>query len=195
MDKCPGTAVDHIEPIIRWVKSDTCWDGAPGTDATAQVKTQGIGHVSNGKLQLHDSVAAYDDITCIGRAGDLKRHRASQALRAMPALATYRFGVWCRKQPTPVRQLSGVVYRAALLASETVSGIYLDSATEVGDDLHLIHAGGINIHPASRIGDRVGLMHGVTLAADERGAPVLGDDVFIGAYVLGDGAIDIDPAD
>ena len=114
-------------------------------------------------------------------AGDLKRHRASQALRAMPALATYRFGVWCRKQPTPVRQLSGGVYRAALLASETVSGIYLDSATEVGDDLHLIHAGGINIHPASRIGDRVGLMHGVTLAADARGAPVLGDDVFIGA--------------
>lgn len=128
-------------------------------------------------------------------ASDLRRHRKSQALRAMPALATYRFGRWVRKQPTPARQLIGVVYRAALLGSEVVSGIYLESATIVGEDLHLIHAGGINIHPGCRIGDRVGLMHGVTLGGDEEGAPVIGDDVFIGSnatvyghVTVGDGA-------
>jgi serine O-acetyltransferase len=46
-----------------------------------------------------------------------------------------------------------------------------------------VHGWNIKIHPDSVIGARVGIMHDVTLGTNmERpGAPVIGDDVFIGA--------------
>jgi len=46
-----------------------------------------------------------------------------------------------------------------------------------------VHGWNIKIHPESVIGARVGIMHDVTLGTNmERpGAPVIGDDVFIGA--------------
>ncbi|MEM1416586.1 MAG: serine acetyltransferase [Myxococcota bacterium] len=127
---------------------------------------------------------------------DYRRHAASASHRSMPALMTYRFGVWLKDRPRPVRAVGNKVYGVALLASEVVSGIFMDSSTEVGENLHFVHAGGINIHPATRIGDRVGLMHGVTLAMGvDEAAPVIGNDVFIGAnasviggVTVGDGA-------
>lgn len=127
---------------------------------------------------------------------DAKRHAASASHRSMPALVTYRFGRWVQKQPAPVAWVGSKVYGVSLLVSEAVSGIFLDRGTEVGEDLHLVHAGGINIHPGVKIGDRVGIMHGVTLGAGPDGdVPTIGDDVFIGAHAsvlggirVGDGA-------
>ena len=119
---------------------------------------------------------------------DWARHKASASHRSMPALANYRFGQWVRDKPLPVRWVGGKVYGAGLLVAEAVSGIFLDRNTEVGEDLHFVHAGGINIHPDVKIGDRVGIMHGVTLGTGPDGrAPSIGDDVFIGsnASVLG----------
>jgi len=114
--------------------------------------------------------------------GDWKLHSGSGSHRSMPALFSYRFGRWVREQPTPVRWVGGKIYGASILASEAISGIYLDRDTEVGDGLHFVHAGGINIHPDAKIGDRVGIMHGVTLGTGpDGGAPVLEDEVFIGA--------------
>ena len=45
----------------------------------------------------------------------------------------------------------------------------------------------IQIHPSAEIGDRCGIMHGVTLGSDGKGVPTIGNDVFIGcgATVLG----------
>ena len=123
---------------------------------------------------------------------DYRRHAESSSHRSMPALATYRFGRWVGERSGPVRWLGGKVYGMALLASETVSGIFLDRETEVGEGIHFVHAGGINIHPSSRIGNRVGIMQGVTLAAgpDDTG-PTIGDDVFIGAHATILGAVTV----
>ena len=113
---------------------------------------------------------------------DWQRHRASASHRSMPALATYRMGRWVREQPAPLRWIGGKVYGVSLLVSEAISGIYLDRDTDVGEAIHFVHAGGINIHPATKIGDRVGIMHGVTLGSGpDGGTPTIGDDVFIGA--------------
>jgi serine O-acetyltransferase len=78
------------------------------------------------------------------------------------------------------------------------TGLHMHCTALVGDGLHLIHVEGpISIHPDVVLGDRVGLMHGVTigLSPDHEGAPILGDDVFVGTgavilgpVVVGDGA-------
>ena len=61
----------------------------------------------------------------------------------------------------------------------------------------MIHPGMVCIHPRAVIGDRVGLMHGVTLGTSPTnpGYPTLGNDVFIGAHAtilggvkIGDGS-------
>lgn len=123
---------------------------------------------------------------------DWRRHAASASQRSMAAVATYRFGRWVREQPKPIAKVGGKVYGAALLAAEVISGVFLDRDTEIGEDFHLVHAGGINIHPDVVIGDRVGLMHGVTLGTGpDGGAPVIGDDVFIGANATVLGAVTI----
>lgn len=113
---------------------------------------------------------------------DWQRHAASASHLSMLAIANYRLGRWVRDQPAPVRWVGGKVYGVGLLASEALAGVFLDRDTEVGESLHLVHAGGINIHPKTRIGDRVGIMQGVTLGTGPDGsAPTIGNDVFIGA--------------
>ena len=127
---------------------------------------------------------------------DWKRHAASASHLSMLAIANYRLGRWAREQSAPVRWVGGKFYGVGLLASEALAGVFLDRDTEVGESLHLVHAGGINIHPSTRIGDRVGIMQGVTLGTGPDGrAPTIGNDVFIGAnacvvggVTIGDGA-------
>ena len=123
---------------------------------------------------------------------DWRRHTASQSHRSIPALVVYRFGRWVQEQPAPVAKLGGKLYGAGLLAAEAISGVYLARETEVGEGFHLVHAGGINIHPDTKIGDRVGLMHGVTLGmGPDGGTPTLEDDVFVGANATVIGGVTI----
>ena len=120
---------------------------------------------------------------------ELRRHRRSGSSRAAIAVIVYRFGRFTLGiRPAPLRYPFSLAYLTLSFASEIVSGVFLDRTTEVGQDLHLIHAGHINIHPDARLGDRVGIMHGVTLGTGTTGgAPTVGNDVLIGcnASVLG----------
>jgi serine O-acetyltransferase len=68
----------------------------------------------------------------------------------------------------------------------------------VGEEFHLIHWGNTKIHPGVVIGNRVGIMHDVTLGTtmERPGVPRIGNDVFIGAgakilgpVTIGDGAV------
>lgn len=128
---------------------------------------------------------------------DYRRHSASASELSVLALANYRLGRWAQGKRGVVGRAGGLLYRVGLLAVEAVAGIYLERGTEIGDDVHFVHAGGINIHPDVVIGDRVGIMHGVTLGSSpgSDGVPVIGDDVFIGSNAtvmgrvrVGDGA-------
>jgi len=69
------------------------------------------------------------------------------------------------------------------------SGIRLHREVTLGKDFHIVHAGNIHIHPKTVIGDRCGILHNVTIGINMKsGAPVIGNDVFIGtgAVILGD---------
>lgn len=106
------------------------------------------------------------------------------------AVMTYHFGVWSKERRfPPLRALTGGVYSCLALAVEVASGITIDTGCVIGEDLHLVHSGNIKIDAGVRIGNGVGIMHGVTIAAanDRPGLPVIGDNVYIGtgATILG----------
>jgi serine O-acetyltransferase len=113
---------------------------------------------------------------------DYVRHGSSLRNFAFWAMATYRFGRWANELPPPLRRAGGRVYGAMFFVVEATSGIVLNREAEIGQEFHLVHSGNIKIHPHCVIGNRVGIMQDVTLGEGERpGAPIIGDDVFIGA--------------
>ncbi len=116
-------------------------------------------------------------------ARDFDRHGRTWSNPAWWAVGNYHFGRWAASLPPPARGCASKLYGALALVVELTSGITLHREAEIGADLHLIHSGNIKVHPRSRIGERVGIMHDVTLGsvADREGAPELGDDVFVGA--------------
>ncbi|MCC7074838.1 MAG: serine acetyltransferase [Deltaproteobacteria bacterium] len=114
---------------------------------------------------------------------DYVRHGSSARNFAFWAVANYRYGRWASELPAPLRAPAGKVYGLGLMLVEITSGILLNRETTIGEDFHLVHSGNTKIHPRSVIGDRVGIMQDVTLGTtvERNGAPIIGNDVFIGA--------------
>lgn len=115
--------------------------------------------------------------------GDYRRHGNSLRSLTFWAMATYRFGNWADTWPQPLRYLGGKLFGLLMLWIEITTGIVLHREVRLGKDFHLVHSGNIKIHPGAVIGDRVGIMHDVTIGTtpERDGAPRLGNDVFIGA--------------
>jgi serine O-acetyltransferase len=127
---------------------------------------------------------------------DAKRHGGAKS-GGFWALAVYRYGRWSLTLPNPAaRWVTSKIYGVANQAVETLAGVDLDRRTEIGEGLHFIHTGMISIHPNVKMGERVGIMHGVTIGTNMGGAvPTIGNDVFIGCHssilggvTIGDGA-------
>jgi serine O-acetyltransferase len=104
-------------------------------------------------------------------------------------------------QSSQVGRLFVRLLRANLPVISKLARVLLgsDIYCPVPASLTLPHPYGIVIHPAARLGERVALMHQVTLGQltpDDPGVPVLGDDVYVGAgakifggITIGDGAL------
>jgi serine O-acetyltransferase len=115
---------------------------------------------------------------------DYERHGATMRNMAFWAIATYRIGNWANTLPRPLNKVGGKVYGVMSLFVEATTGILLNREARIGEEFHLVHAGNIKIHPNAIIGDRVGIMQDVTIGEQgfgRDGAPVIGNDVFIGA--------------
>ncbi len=117
--------------------------------------------------------------------------------RALWALVVYRFGRWSlqRKFP-PWRWLTSKVYGLLNIASQIVTGTIMERGVQIGKGFHIVHPERVRIHSDVVIGDRVGIMHGITIGTNvDGGVPTIGNDVFIGANAtiigrirVGDGA-------
>lgn len=120
---------------------------------------------------------------------DFRTHGRSLRSGGFWALAVYRYGRWSlHRRSVVMRWLTSCIYVPLRALSRWTTGIALERDTQIGKGFHIIHGGMISIHPRAVIGDRVGVMHGVTLGTNMgSGAPVIGDDVFIGCHasVLG----------
>jgi serine O-acetyltransferase len=128
---------------------------------------------------------------------DYRRHGATLNNPALWAVAVYRFGNWSNGFDGLLGKAASKVYGALFLGIGMTTGIVFNREARVGRDFHLVHWGNTKIHPDSVIGDRCGIMHDVTLGTnmDRKGAPRIGNDVFIGAgakvlgpVTIGDGA-------
>ncbi len=125
---------------------------------------------------------------------DYARHGYSLKNPAFISLCVYRFGRWALKHKTPaVRWVTCKVYGLINFFVANVTKVWIPPEVTIGHDFHIIHAeGSLSIHPDVIIGDRLGVMHNVTIGTNMRpGAPIIGDDVFIGVNSTVLGAIKI----
>jgi serine O-acetyltransferase len=92
------------------------------------------------------------------------------------------------RRSKPMRWLTSKVYGVLVVCSQIVTGVHMDRTVEIGEDFVIVHAATIFINPRVRIGDRVGVMHNITIGTNmSDDVPVIGNNVFIGcnASVLG----------
>ena len=121
---------------------------------------------------------------------DYARHGRSLRDPAFVSLALYRFGRWgLARRTKPGRVLASKSYGLLAFFVCNVTKVWIPPRVTIGAEFHIIHAeGSLSIHPEAVIGDRLGVMHNVTIGTNMGpGAPVIGDDVFIGvnSTVLG----------
>lgn len=121
---------------------------------------------------------------------DYQRHGAVVTNPAIWTLAAYRFGRWSNELDNRLlRRTTSKVYGLMWFAVRMTTGDWVGREVKLGEGFNLIHSGSVRIHPDSVIGDRVRVMHEVTLGtlAPKIGTPRIGNDVFIGtgAKVLG----------
>ena len=100
-----------------------------------------------------------------------------------PSMILYRLMQWSRRRHlTP---LEWIFNRMNSMLCDCIIG----RGAEFGDGFVLIHSIGIVINGCVRGGRNVFLEHQVTIGAERRQAPVLGDDVFVGAGAKVIGAV------
>ena len=130
---------------------------------------------------------------------DWRTHERDIWRQGFWALLIYRFGRWRYRLPGLVRKPFSFLYKLLKFISQVLTGIDLPSETTVGRRLRIEHFGGIIVSGDTVIGDDVVIRNGVTLGlrrTGERGAPILGNRVDIGAGAkilgkihIGDGAV------
>lgn len=127
-----------------------------------------------------------------------KLHGEDWTLPGFRAMAVYRFGEWVEtlnRGRRPLRRIYTALYRY----HRNHYGIELSCRTRVGAGCRIVHQHGITIHPKAIIGDNCVILQNVAIGVPSRTriseAPILGDDVFVGAGAviigrikIGDGA-------
>ncbi|MGG2002247.1 serine O-acetyltransferase [Novosphingobium resinovorum] len=121
---------------------------------------------------------------------DYRRHGSSVTNGAFISLCVYRFGRWAlQRRNRLARTLASKAYGFVNLFVANITKIWIPPQVTIGDAFHIINnEGSLSIHPDAVIGDRLGVMHNVTIGTNmNRGVPTIGDDVFIGtnSTVLG----------
>ena len=126
---------------------------------------------------------------------DWRLYERDLARQGLWVMAVYRFGRWrYGLRPAWLRRPFSLLYRLLKLLSQILTGIDLPCETTVGKRLLIEHFGGIVVSGDAVLGDDVVLRNGVTIGlkrTGERGAPVIGNRVDIGAGAKILGAIHI----
>jgi serine O-acetyltransferase len=112
----------------------------------------------------------------------LARLKMVLGTEAIWAIALYRFGQYLTNEaPAFVRVALKIPFSCAMRCMQWTIGIHLFPSTDVGPGLYIGHYGGIWISPRARIGAHCNIAHEVTIGtADDRGAPSIGDRVWVG---------------
>lgn len=122
---------------------------------------------------------------------DWQMYERDLARQGLWAMAVYRFGRWrYRIRPRWLRLPFSFLYKILKPLSQVLTGIDIPCETQIGRRFLIEHFGDIIVSGDTIIGDDVVIRNGVTLGlkrTGERGAPVIGNrvDIGAGAKVLG----------
>lgn len=139
-------------------------------------------HRGDAERQTADLPGALDQFAATVR-DDYHRHGDRIANPAFLALLVYRYGHWSLGvHNRMVRWLLLKIHGVINLFTANLFKIWIPPEVTIGDGFHIIHAeGSLSIHPDVVIGDRLGVMHNVTIGTNMGpGVPCIGDDVFVG---------------
>jgi len=136
-------------------------------------------------------------------ARDFRRYRVTRdpALRTLFlsqgfwASCVYRMSRAALERGGFAESIGRPLAAAAQKLIEIVTGISLPPACEIGDGLYIGHFGSIILAPQARLGHNCSLAQNVTIgvapSSEGRGAPTIGNRVFIGAHSVIVGRITI----
>ena len=112
---------------------------------------------------------------------------------AVWAIVVYRIGraieLW--RCPKVVKAPPWFLYRIAKLGIEITANIHLPAKADIGPGLYIGHFGPVFVSTQAKIGEMCNISQGVTLGVagrgENRGAPTLGDRVYVGggAKIIG----------
>lgn len=134
---------------------------------------------------------------------DFRRYRVTNdpALRTLFlsqgfwASCVYRVSRAAMERGGLVRLVSRPIVAIAQKLVEIVTGISIPAGCEIGDGIYIGHYGSIILSPKARIGHNCSLAQNVTIgeapSPEGRGAPTIGNRVFIGAHSVIVGRITI----
>jgi serine O-acetyltransferase len=116
---------------------------------------------------------------------DLRAHRGAWSAQGFWVLVVYRFGRWRYGiRPAILRKFFSLLYKIAFKWIQIVTGVELPCEVEIGQNFVIEHFGGIVISGYAKFGDNCRIRNGVVVGlrrVDEPSAPVIGDNVDIGA--------------
>lgn len=121
----------------------------------------------------------------------VQRFQLAMSSQGFWAVATFRLGQGIYSMPRVLGTPLKLAYWPLLKFIECITGIQLAVGARVGPGLYIGHFGAIIVSGHARIGARCNLSQGITIGAStkggRRGAPVIGDRVYIapGAKVFG----------
>jgi serine O-acetyltransferase len=107
------------------------------------------------------------------------------------AVLVLRFGQWSRRRPKILRILFDPLYMILDFFVQALWGIEIPRTAKVGPGLYIGHYGGITVSSIATIGRDCNLSQNITIgvsgAGPKRGAPTIGDNVYIapGARLFG----------
>jgi serine O-acetyltransferase len=134
---------------------------------------------------------------------DFRRYRVTNdpALRTLFlsqgfwATCVYRVSRAATERGGIAERLARPMVAIAQKLIEIVTGISIPPACEIGDGLYIGHYGSIILSPKARIGHNCSLAQNVTIgeapSSEGRGAPTIGNRVFIGAHSVIVGGVTI----
>ena len=116
---------------------------------------------------------------------DLPAYDHDWGAQGFCAMLVYRFGRWrYRVRPALLRKFFSALYKMCFKLIQIITGIELPCEAEIGRNFVIDHFGGIIVSGYTLIGDNCRIRNGVTIGlrrVEEKVAPVIGDNVDIGA--------------
>lgn len=126
---------------------------------------------------------------------DFRAYQRDWSAQGFWVMIVYRFGRWrYGVRPPLLRKAFSAIYKFLFKLIQIITGIELPCEAEVGSNFVIDHFGGIIVSGYAKFGDDCRLRNGVTIGLrriDEKFAPVLGNNVDVGAGAKLLGAIKI----